>query len=321
VVGVYEFGRRTKSTRLAPILLGIVLVAFAARTLARNQDWSTPLAMDKSGVRNSPDSFKTHDALASDIFESDHSLAGINSAIAESQKEIAVIDALPDAQNTAKPFTNAGIYYERRGDELARQDSRHANPEVVQSYRKALQMLLRARSIDRLAGEQYIAGEKARGKLDSEIALPGLPQLYQELALTYVRLGDFPNALDAANETRLLSPERSDYELLSGLLLAANRKDDAAIALVEGLLMTRNNALLPRLQSLYASGLDPSGCGFLQTATGPKLNFSCEMVHNEMCKASTELADIFKKNQKPDEVANLKRQATEEFGCQRAPEN
>jgi protein O-mannosyl-transferase len=321
VLGVYEVGRRAKSSRLAPIFLGVLLAALAVRTLVRNQDWRTPLAMDASGVRNAPNSFKTHDALGSDLYESDHSLAGINSALDEAQKSIAILDPVPDAQNTAKPFTNAGIYYERRGTELARQDPRHGNPEISQSYRKALEMLLRARSIDRLAGERYVAGEKARGKLDSEIAPLGLPQMYQELALTYMRLGDLPNALVAASQTRLLSPERSDYELLSGLLFAANRKDEAAIALIEGLLMTRNAEFFPRLRSLYASGLDPTGCGFVQTANGPRLNYSCEVVHNELCKASAELMDIFKQNQKPDVVADLRRQAADQFGCLGTPGN
>jgi len=317
VLGVYEVSRRVKLPIVAPVFLGMLIAALGARTLVRNGDWSTPLAMDASGVRISPDSFKTHDALGSDIFESDHSFSNIDSAIDEADKSVAIINAVPDAQNTARPFTNAGICYERRGTQLARRDPSGQNPEIKKSYQKSLQLLLRARAIDRLAGDRYVAGEKARGKRDSEIAPPGLPQLYQNLALTYVRLGDLQNAYEAANQTRLLAPDRADYGLLSGILSATNRQDEAATALIEGYLITHSNGFLPRLRNLYLGRLDQTGCAFIQTPNGPNLNYSCEVVHVGFCKASVELMDIYRKNQKPEIAADIERQATEELGCAR----
>jgi protein O-mannosyl-transferase len=315
VLGVYEAGRRAKSPVLAPAILGVIIAGFGARTLVRNADWSTPLAMDTSGVRNSPDSFKTHDALGSDTFEADHSLTSIGKAIDETDASIAVINAVPDAQNTARPFTNAGIYYERRGDQLAVRDPSRRDPEIIKSYQKSLQLLLRARAIDNLAADRFVAGEKARGKLDSEIAPQGLPQLYQNLALTYVRLGDISSAYEAATRARLLAPDRADYVLLSALSSATNHKDEAATVLIEGFLMTHNSALLPRLRNLYSAGLDQKGCAFIQTPSGPNLNYSCEIVHVGLCKASVELMDIYRKNQKPEVAADIERQATEELGC------
>jgi tetratricopeptide (TPR) repeat protein len=317
VLGVYEVGRRVKSPVVSPVILGVIIAAFGARTLVRNNDWSTPLAMDASGVRNSPDSFKTHDALGSDLFEADHSFSGIEKAIDEADASIAIINVVPDAQNTARPFTNAGIYYERRGDQLALRDPDRRNPEIVKSYQKSLQLLLRARTIDSLAGDRFVAGEKARGKLDSEIAPQGLPQLYQNLALTYVRLGDLANAYEAATRAKSLAPDRADYVLLSALSSATNHKDEAATALIEGFLTTHNSAFLPRLRNLYSGGLDPKGCAFIQTANGLNLNYSCEIVYVGLCKASAELMDIYRKKQKPEVAADFERQATEEFGCSR----
>lgn len=315
VLGVYELGRRVKSPLVAPVFLGIVLVALGTRTAVRNADWSTPLAMDASGVRCSPNSFKTHDALGSDMFESDRTFSNIDGVIAEAQKATAILNSVPDAENTAKPFTNAGIYYERRGSLLARRDPSGQNPEIMKSYQKSLQMLLRARSIDRVAGERYVATEKARGKLDAEIAPQGLPQLYENLALTYVRLSDISNAYDAAIQARSLSPDKANYVLLSGLLSAKNRNNEAATALIEGLLLTSDRALLPRLRNLYAGGLDQKGCAFIHTANGPTLNYSCEAVHVGLCAASAELMEIYRKNQKPDSAAEIEKRATEEFGC------
>jgi tetratricopeptide (TPR) repeat protein len=273
------------------------------------------LAMEMSGVHNSPNSFKTHDALGSDLFESDRSLAGIDSAIDEAQKSIAIVDPVPDAQNSARPFTNAGIYYERRGAQLTHQNLQSKNTQPMQSYQMALQLLLRARSIDTLSGDRYIAGEKARGKLDSGIAPQGLPQLYKELVLTYLRLGDTQNAYSAAVQARLLDPDNADYGLLSAILSASNRKDEAAIALIEGFMVTRNGDLMAQLHGIYAGGLDSKGCGFVETTGGPRLNYSCEVVHSEICKASSELGDIYRKNQRPETVFNIERRATEEFRC------
>jgi protein O-mannosyl-transferase len=318
VLGTYAMGRRVKSRVVAPILLGVLLILFGGRTLVRNADWNTPLAMDTSGVRAAPFSFKTHDALSSDLFESDSTFSNIEEVIDQAQKSVAILDSVPDAQNTAKPFTNAGIYYERRGTLLARRDTHGENPEIASSYQKSLQLLLRARSIDRLAGERFVAAEKARGKRDSEIPPQGLPQLYQNLALTYIRLGDFPSAYEAAIQTRLLAPDRADYGLLSGILSATNRQDEAAVALIEGFLLTHNKGFLPRLRNLYVGGLDPQGCAFVQSSNGPILNYSCEPVHLEVCKASAELAEIYRNNQKQDVVADIERQAIENFGCPRS---
>lgn len=79
--------------------------------------------------------------------------------------------------------------------------------------------------------------------------------------------------------------------------------------------MTHNSALLPRLRNLYAGGMDQKGYAFIQTPSGPNLNYSCEIVHVGLCKASVELMDIYRKNQKPEVAADIERQATEELGC------
>jgi len=315
VLGAFEVGRRVQSRALAPVFLCLLLAAYGARTLVRNADWKDPLALVTSGVHTSPNSFKTHDALASEMFESDHTFSNIDSVIEEARKSVAILDAVPNALNTPIPFTNTGLYYERRGTRLARRDPQGEALESIQSYQQSLQFLIRARSIDKLAGARYLKEEKARGKLDSEIVPPGLPQLYQELALTYWRLGDLRNAYEAAIQTRLLAPDRADYGLLSAILLAANRKDEAAIVLIEGFLITHDSNLISRLRSLYVGGLDPKGCAFTESPTGPNLNDSCEVVHIGLCKASTELMDIYRRNQKQDVVAEIEKNATEEFGC------
>jgi hypothetical protein len=130
-------------------------------------------------------------------------------------------------------------------------------------------------------------------------------------------LGDAPNAYQAAIQARLLAPDKSDYGVLSAIMLATNRKDEAETALIEGYLLMHNRNLISRLRNLYASGLDTKGCAFTEGPDGPDLNYSCEVVHLGFCKASRELMDIYQKNLRQDAVAEIEKRATEEFRCPR----
>ena len=85
-------------------------------------------------------------------------------------------------------------------------------------------------------------------------------QLYKVLALTYFRLGDVQNADEAARQSRLLDPDGADYVLQSAIEWTANRKEETAVALIEGFMVTHNRDLLPRLkQRCMQNGLDAKG--------------------------------------------------------------
>jgi tetratricopeptide (TPR) repeat protein len=218
---------------------------------------------------------------------------------------------------------NAGARYVEKGDSLLRPGANGQNsntPGSLAAYRRGLQILLRGAAIDKALNERHRTEELARGKLDSEITPIGIPALYYYLALTHLRLGDNEEAYNAAAYARLLSPDYADaYHVMGESLLSANRNEDAAIALIEGLLITADPKLFPLVQSAYNSGLDSKNCAFIQTPGGPSFNFSCEIVHNDVCKASAELVKVLLQNEQPAPADEFKKKALVQFKCSASP--
>ena len=98
-------------------------------------------------------------------------------------------------------------------------------------------------------------------------------------------------------------------------LAPQNRKDEAALALVEGVLVSGSQNLLPRLAVLYKYGVDPEGCGISQTVGGAMLNNQCAVVHRELCEGSAELVRLYRQGLRPDAEATMRSRAVEQFGC------
>jgi hypothetical protein len=133
-----------------------------------------------------------------------------------------------------------------------------------------------------------------------------------------MRLGDFQTALDAATYAQVLDPEQQRiYLALSYILLSEGRKDEAAIPLLEGLLVSGSPAtpeFLEPLQDLYRAGLDPKGCAFVQGPRGQAINASCEPVHDQLCRASADLVAIYRRYLRADLVDRTSK-TLEAFGC------
>jgi hypothetical protein len=115
---------------------------------------------------------------------------------------------------------------------------------------------------------------------------------------------------EAASYARMLAPQYTDaYQVMGEALLLANRDEEAAISLIEGLLITADPKLFPLVQKAYGGGLDSKDCAFIQTPGGPSFNFSCEIVHNDLCKASDELIKTLVRAQQPVLAGEVKNRA------------
>jgi hypothetical protein len=103
-------------------------------------------------------------------------------------------------------------------------------------------------------------------------------------------LGQKSEALDAALRARDLDPGNpATHRTLAGVLLDADREQDAVVALVAGVLITQNGALRQDLLRLYRAGLDPGNCAMNPDGT---LNFSCGTVHRNVCAAAPEVVRL-----------------------------
>ena len=319
VMIVFAIGERTRFTLLAPITLCIIVAALGMRTWFRNSDWHDALSLATASVRTSPNSFKTHWALAVALDESDSTHANIAQEIEETDKTLAILDPVPDSLNISSVYAGAGGNYTLKGDLLVRRapnGKRDVPQESLQAYQKSLQILTRGAAIDRTAAEIYRQRKIARGKLPTQITPAGFPLLYTNLATIYLRFGNIQQAYDAAVYARLLNPNVVEpYVLMAQALAPQRRKEEAAQALVEGVLVSGEQGLLNPLAVLYKYGVDPEGCGITRTATGPLLNNKCAVVHNEICQGSAELMGLYRQNRRPDLEAGAKSKAMEQFGC------
>lgn len=315
----FAISRRIAWRGLALAPLCLLIAVFALRTWERNFDWKDDVTLWSAAVRAAPNSYKTHGALAFMLDQADPSGASLDRVLEEVDKSLAIINPLPNSLSPADAYSNAGGNYLSKGDALVKKGLHGETiqtPESLQAYEKALKILLRGADIDKDFNERYQALERKHGMPESEIALAGLPQVHERLALAYLRLGKPQQAYDAAVYARELAPLHLDaYIFLAEALFALNRKEEAAVALMEGLLMSGDKKFLPLLQTVYESGLDPSGCSIRKTGEGALLDNACQPVHNEICKASAGLMNIFAQDKHQDLADAMKQKALVVFQC------
>lgn len=313
VFAIYFAAERLGSRAAAPVVLCLIIAAVGIRTWNRNLDWQDDVTLWASAVQTVPRSFKGHAALAAALFESDPTHSNLGRVIEEAEKSIAILDPLPDASNSEVAYADAGLYYMTKGSLLAPTDSEAS----IQAYERAQQLLKRGVAIDKTHYDQFKKKERALGKTDAEIPRPGFARLYANFAENSMQVGDESTAYDAAIFARSLDPQDlNNYQILSKILVEKGRKEEAAVLLVEGMIVSGGRApeLLGKLRELYGTGLDTKGCGIMQGPRGEFLNNSCEPAHNELCQASAELVAIYRQKLRPHMADRTKRYATE-LGC------
>lgn len=324
VLVIYSVGQRVGSRAVAPAILCVIIASLGIRTWKRNMDWRNDVTLWTSTVQAVPDSFKGHAALALALYLSDPTHSNINRTIEEAEKSVAILDPLPDLLNSEQVYGDLGAYYIIKGSLLTqpRPDRSPADSAAsIQAYERAQRLLKRGVSIEKAFGNAFRASERARGKSDAEIPLTGSATLYANLAENSMRLGDHQTAFDAAMYARLLNPKNpANYQILSTILLADGRKEEAAVMLVEGMMVsgTGDPVFLETLRGLYKTGLDPKGCALVRGARGEFLNNLCEPAHDEVCRASADLVAIYRQELRPN-LADQTEKAALQLGCPAGP--
>ena len=264
---------RSRRAHLAPVIVGVIAVAFAARTWARNIDWKDDLTMATASVQTSPGSFKVHRLLAAALYQSDP--GNIDRVIAEANQSLAILESLPDELDVPIPWNQAALYYLAKGDSL-----RGAS---AQPYQQAIRIALRSIAIERA---WRLARDRAHGTSATEH--PVAAESYRTLASAYLRVGNAAQALSAATHARGIDPANVEvYGQIADAYLAQSRGEDAAIALAQGMFATSNGMLRTDLLKLYQSGVDSTGCAVISGPRGPALNPECEIVRRDLCAAAT----------------------------------
>ena len=291
VVAVYSACRRLP--RVAPAVLALVCVAFAARTYTRNFDWFDDLSLWTSAVKVCPGSYKTHVILATDLIIANG--PRLDTAVGEAARSLAILDPLPDLRNLSAAYANAGLCYRMKGDTVA-------PPQSGYWFQKALDALLHGERIDRAS----------RG---AKLVDSGWFQLYLELGRVYMRLSDPHKAVEAFQYGRTLQPTADFFEEMSAAWRALGDPQQAAITLMEGLgVDSSHTQFASELVDLYQK-TEPQSCAIRNVGGSVSLNLDCPLVHSQLCTASRNVALLYHQRGQDPMAAATARSAIQDLGC------
>ncbi|HTM49596.1 MAG TPA: DUF1736 domain-containing protein [Bryobacteraceae bacterium] len=285
VAGVYSVARRLPAAwPAAPAVLAAIALASGARTFARNRDWLDARSLWTSAVLSAPNSFRTHMLLGA---TSTHP-KGLDLALSETERGLAILDPLPDRLNDASSYSKAGFLYCRIGDS--------GKPRSADWYRKSVNAFIRAGRIGHVAG-----------KISAEP--------YFGMAIAYFRLGDSARAVEALNATSIEWPRPEFFEGLSGAYSAAGDLRQAAVTLIEGLVLDPGAARLAAVALELYKLIDPGGC----SVRGASLDLQCPLVHDDLCAASRNVARELQRRNQESAAEQTRRSAVTDMGCLATP--
>lgn len=295
---------RARLPRLAAaVAMSVIVIAFASRTYVRNFDWLDEQSLWTSAARVSPGSYKVRIHLATAVVDAKGQ--GIDRAVAEADRALAILDPLPDDRNQAQPYSIAGFLYRGKGDFLASQQS-------PQWYQKSLDVLLRGRRIDR----QEVEGIRRENQRLGKVPAPaGWYPLYLELGDTYLRLAQPRQAVEAFEHGLRIRLAAELFDDLSAAYLAMGDPQQAAITLIEGWLAVPGSSRLgSELLNLYRQN-DPQSCAIRNAAGEISPNLACPMVQEQFCAASRNVARLYVETGQASLATSAKARAVSEFGC------
>ena len=290
---------RIPNRRAVHVVLAVVCLAFASRTWTRNRDWYDDPTLWESAARTAPDSFKVHTILAG-VWERKE--GGLDRAVAEIDRALAILDGLPDERNTVRPYASAGSIYRRKGDATGDRSW----------YQKARAVLEHGVKVERATLEIIRRENSARGRT----VLPsGWPPLYLELGRTHLRLGEPRQALAVLDYGRTIRPDPEFFEEMSAAWRAASDPRQAAIVLLEGFAINPSRTeLVSELADLYRQTA-PGSCAILTEGANSSLNVKCPLVHEEVCAASRNVALLHEKRGHHRLAAGTRLSAIRDLGC------
>ncbi len=216
--------------RITAIAVGVICLACAARTFARNADWHDEISLWTSAVHVAPAAFRTHVSLALALSNAGTDL---DRAVHEADLGLDILGTLPDDRGNRVGYLLAGICYRTKGDSL-RAGGRPW-------YEKARDTLLHGIRIDIL---EQAHGRAVNLALHKGPFFGGQTGLYMELGRVYQRLSDPRAALGVLADGRAIDPQPEFSAEMSGAYRQLGDADGSAISLMEGLVMKPEAAAL-----------------------------------------------------------------------------
>ncbi len=298
-------GTTVTRRRVLGATLVVIVAAYGARTVARNRDWKDDLTLWRSAVIATPASAKAHRALAEALYDADPSRGNLDAVMASADRAVALLEQLPDEQNTFQAFRQAGAYHLDKAAQIEARGTPGDRAELTRIYSRASHLLDRAVVIARY-GAQRLPGGSVEPEADAQ----------RLRAVAILGLDNPGRALDAARRSRLLSPVHPlGYRLSAQALLRLHRDEEAVMTLLTGSIVSGDRELGHDAMQLYADGVDPDGCAVVGSGTSAALNPQCPTVVRHSCIASAAAYQIFTKAGDEARAAQVKSAAIGSFAC------
>jgi tetratricopeptide (TPR) repeat protein len=191
------------------VVAAVVVVALAARTIARNEDWTSNLRLWTSATRATPNNYRAYRALASAIMESDPSGARVDEALETALRGVRIMEQapLPLQHMPAGLYTDVGWYYTRKAERLIGEGQVEQGQTAIA---QALKRLKQAEAIDREMNRQGRERLLKAGLRREEIHDVGNPVVYRNLGSAYLLAGDPMQAIDVYTYLQHIQP--ADYD-------------------------------------------------------------------------------------------------------------
>ena len=283
----------------ARLLAGLICVVFLARTWLRNPDWQDQYTLWNSAARSSPSSFKTHLSLAFALGAPDAS--NIDRIVAEASRAIAILSPLEDKWNSTRAWESAGIWYRTKGD-LSPAGERRA------WYEKSLATLRRGIAVDRAYTAETHRTDREQGKTPTGA---GWFPIYAELARTHLRLGETGDAMADIREGESVAIGPVLFEALAEAHLQAGNTREAEIALMQTLILSPGYfTARDGLVRLYQQA-DSGSCAVVNG----NLNLQCDLVHTQVCRATQNLASLYRDHDRSADAEAMEKSAERDLGC------
>ena len=306
VMGLQTLERRLprKSKKTLMAAAGVLLLACGVRTYLRNIDWRDQQTLLQSTIDAAPRAFRSYSMLANLLASA--APPSVEGAIQAAERSTAILDRLGDDENIALPFAVEGMCYRLKAESL----SDAAESQVW--YRKALEALLRARRIDSARRETVNRVNRARGKGPFET---GLALLYLELGSVQRLLGQPRQALESLAYGSKLSPMVEFREEKSRAYRDLGDSDQAAVVLLEGMILDRNSQrLAAEIVQLYRATA-PQSCAVETRGGNYSFNTQCPLVHNHVCQAAHNVAAAYRDSGKLEQAIATAQFGIDGLGC------
>jgi hypothetical protein len=122
--------------------------------------------------------------------------------------------------------------------------------------------------------------------------------------------------LSATRQALALLPQSPEaYRQISYMFAQYKRDDDAAVALIDGLIVTSDAALETSLLDLYESDAFLKSCAVKRDAGTRAIDHSCLRVRENFCAASSDVVKARIADGRRDLAGQQQERGRREYGC------